>query len=1091
MPGRDLLRGTFAQLEAEFIARVRALRDKSPLAPCAVLVPNHLLRLHLQRALADAGRPHANIHFLTLANLANKLGGARLGLTGLRPAPPHFQDLALIQAVERNEGRLQYFGPVANQEGFRAALLGACRELKEAGLGPDDLRSAAVRLPSGPNRIFKAKLQDAALLWEHVETCAREGGFYDDADLAAAAAAEAPSSAWLKGQAAFVVYGFYDLTGLQMRLLRACFACAPATAYFPYCETQAFRYARPALDWFIANGFEPRDAREAPGCEATDLARLQRNVFAPPAGDVGAAPGDAPGFLIVSAPGEAREVEEVVREALHPAGAEQDDLPKRIGILLRSRSPYAELLHETFSAVDVTGYFHHGLPLRRCRAARSLLLLAGLVGGALKRADVMEFVTTARLRRVGSAGEEVSAARAATLDYFSIEAGIVEGPKEWLRRLDRPIESAKKKAEPGDDENEDPGEELSPEERASLKEFREFIAALFEGIEDVARQRTWRGMAETFARTYALLVAEDEDTPATLAAMRELAELDALGEPATVERFRGFLTDSLTSAARPQGRFERNEPTVSDLMEARGVPFDLVIVPGMVEKVFPRPSRQDPILLDSERLRLASLVSKRGQQVHLPAKRMRGQEEELLFTLAVQAARAKVVLTWPRLDEGKARPRIASHFLLRALEAVTGEDFDYDALERFAQSDPRGRFVRMSRLDPSVRDRAATTLEYDLSSLEKARQDNAPDALAYLTQVTPFFAQALQAETARWESGVEFTEYDGVVRSPALLAGLRERLHDSTTAISPTRLERYASCPFSYLMGDVFGIEPVEEPEQAYAISALDRGSLIHRILWEFLSEVVRDGELPLSAAHWDRLERIARARFARFEAAGVTGFPLMWRIETERVLADLREFLRQETADASGFAPAHFEVRFGMRPHDREESPLSTAEPVLFDLDDGEAVRFRGKIDRIDVRRDAKRSRVTDYKTGSAFGPKDDSFDGGRALQLPVYLIAAEQLLKESPPDYARYYYASARGGWRTSRFTREGWDAKRKTLRTIVRAILDGIRSGRFYARGGAGACAWCDYQLACGHGRSLNFKWDAAQEATRAFKAMEEIE
>src|SRR5262245_39259336 len=58
---REVMCGDFPDLELEFVERMRALRQRDPLAPHVVLVPTNLLRRHLAAALTDRGVPHINV----------------------------------------------------------------------------------------------------------------------------------------------------------------------------------------------------------------------------------------------------------------------------------------------------------------------------------------------------------------------------------------------------------------------------------------------------------------------------------------------------------------------------------------------------------------------------------------------------------------------------------------------------------------------------------------------------------------------------------------------------------------------------------------------------------------------------------------------------------------------------------------------------------------------------------------------------------------------------------------------------------------------------------------------------------------------
>jgi hypothetical protein len=1095
-PGCALVRGLFPALEEALFAQARELRAQDALRPLAVVVPNALLRLHLSRALARRGLAHANIHFLTLRRLADRLAGARLAMEGRSALRDESVEIgAAIGAAARElESGLEYFRPVARQQGFHGALLETFGDLKNAGIRPEQMRRAIGLMAARREDVLRRKLAEVALLWERTERIKSEHMLYDEADLLEAAAREAERSPWLKELGRFIVYGFYDLTGSQQRLLAACFSRAAATVYFPFADEPAYRYARRALDWFRDQGFEPTDSARGPAANPQSpfaVASADKSATKASAGK--SATGNLQStVLVVSAPGEAREVAEVLREVIHrqplePAprrlplcgtSQEESTSPPSIGILLRSTGQYVELLHEAFASAKVHAHFAEGAapPLSGTPAGRALVNLAGLVGSPLRRAEVMDFLIGAPLKPLESLFGEPPVAE---WNAITIAAGIVEGRSEWESRLD----NAAAPSAPGKASN------APPEGDTAHKLFRAFLKRLFDGLETVGAEKTWRGRTAALTELYRALIVPDDAAEVALAALDVLSGLDALGEPPTPERFRARVRDLLAAARPALGAFERNEPTVISLMAARGVPFDLVIVPGLVEKSFPQPARQDPILLDAEREELAALLARAGSRADLPLKQRRREEEELLFALAAQAARRQLVLTFPRLDAATARERVPSHFLLRTVETISGRACDYGQLEDFIRN--RGRFVHITRLDPEACEHAVTPLEYGFAAFAQADRDGAPDALLYHWQdERPFFARAIEAESARWGSE-KFSAYDGVVQSPAPALEIGNRLHDESRPVSPTRLEDYAACPFSYLLRHVFELKPADEPERAATISPQDRGLLVHEILCQFLSDAARDGALPLAPAHWPRLQEIASARFTEFERRGVTGYPALWRIEQARLLADLREFLEREVAGRGTFRPGYFEVRFGTPARGEQESGASTERPALLKLKGATAIRFAGKIDRVDVDPAARRCRVLDYKTGrNHLNLENDSFRAGRALQLPIYLVAARMLFPDLEPEYAEYYYASRRGEWEKVQFTAEGWPKKAETLELIVRTIVRGIRAGKFFPRPVEGDCDRCELRLACGHGRFLDFKLKADVAAVADFTTLEKI-
>ena len=312
-------------------------------------------------------------------------------------------------------------------------------------------------------------------------------------------------------------------------------------------------------------------------------------------------------------------------------------------------------------------------------------------------------------------------------------------------------------------------------------------------------------------------------------------------------------------------------------------------------------------------------------------------------------------------DPSAGREQHASRWLLEQAMELNGTRVTASELQRMGDSDwltvvPS---AESALLNGSAVD-ASDTLDYDLRHLVRWKM-----ADQYVSR-HPFAAgatlgSALQLGLAR--NSRNFTEWDGNGSSVA-----RESRYAGYTlnrALSPTRLERWAACPFSYFLGNVLRIGSVETPEDVFSISALERGSLIHNILDGFMRRVAESGTMPQpheswSAGHRAVLMSVAHEHFAKAESDGVTGRPVMWELERAQILADLDTFLERDDAHRARFGviPSSFEVKFGLR-----DGPWQEA---VWSLDRGEQVRFRGVIDRVDTSPDGRTALVIDYKTGS-----------------------------------------------------------------------------------------------------------------------------
>ena len=140
--------------------------------------------------------------------------------------------------------------------------------------------------------------------------------------------------------------------------------------------------------------------------------------------------------------------------------------------------------------------------------------------------------------------------------------------------------------------------------------------------------------------------------------------------------------------------------------------FELVLVPGLAERMFPRKIVEDPLLLDSFRLRLGA---------DLPLQKDRIAKERLFLRLAIGAASRKIVFSYPSVDLAKGRAKVPSFYLLEVARASQGELPDFETLAREAASSSG---ARLGWPAPRDRGQAIDAAEFDLAFLsDSLRRD--------------------------------------------------------------------------------------------------------------------------------------------------------------------------------------------------------------------------------------------------------------------------------------------------------------------------------------------------------------------------------
>ena len=333
--------------------------------------------------------------------------------------------------------------------------------------------------------------------------------------------------------------------------------------------------------------------------------------------------------------------------------------------------------------------------------------------------------------------------------------------------------------------------------------------------------------------------------------------------------------------------------------------------------------------------------------------------------------------------------------------------------------------------------------------------------------------------------------YEGVLHQEEMRQSVARR-YGAHFPFSITQLETYARCPFLFFAERLLDLSPPRSPEDD--LTALERGNLVHHVLYRFFSERRDAGHSPRPQKE-EATEALAFLRELVAEVAadmGLEGF--FWQRELERIagrsedgqnIGLLPRFLALEIDDQDGALPAYFEFSFGSDPQMglRDESS-SQAPFVLADPNSGEAVRLFGKIDRID-RTPSGHFTVVDYKTGQVPAVVAD-IRRGTSLQLPIYLMAAEALLGELKEGVAGVYYqvrdhedCGKKGLFANARFKGEVFHSRSRSLvapeefrayleraRDAVIAHVHAIRAGRFHLtrHDPDQVCSFCTYRQIC---------------------------
>jgi ATP-dependent helicase/nuclease subunit B len=1147
-------------------AAVAAAKGVDPLLPVTVVVDRGTVGLATRRRLAAEPPGVANVRFLKWPALAAELAAPRLVSDGRRVVTGTIE-LEAVRSVLAT-GRPPLLAGARDQAGTARALARTYRELAS--------------VPSGALGDLARQGPRAAAVVEVVRAArARLATCRDDADLLRAAAAEVAAAPARASRACGAVVVLLPATvapserdlidaladALDVEVVVGTTGDAEADA-----GARALAASlRPAAD--APSTVLPPEPATPTFVQMTFTDALVP-VGRPAPAAAGAPPPDpasGSSLRVCSAPTADAEVLVALRQLMR---RNEEGTPlERMALLHSGVPPYPMLVHD---ALAVAGVPAHGGDARLLSATvpgRVLVGALGLGDHGWRRDDVMAWLASGPLLFDGRP------VPAAEWDVLSCTAGIVSGLEEWddrLRRLavsrlsearvlradeDLDADAARDDAEaerPGD-EGADPAAVAEPRvarrrptslerDARQCDELRRLVLSL--GRRFGEPPTTWAGWAARARRLLEDLLGgplrraewRTDEVMAFEAVAEALGALGALdwvaGPPPGLAEFRAGVLAELERSAPQTARFGHGLFT-GRVGDAVGLDFDVVCVVGMTDATFPGGRGEDVLLPDHERERAGPPV---------PLRRTTRSEARRQFLAALAGAGERVLL-YPRADQRTGRQLRPSRLVLEALEQLAGRQrtlYPSDVssgLPADVSPEVGDRFDFVASFAAAVRDAGAhpgapvSEADWELRSLVRWRSQHQRLGGHFLVDTAPgggvagapdeVLARALDVRRHRRGSG--FSRFDGLVEDVAVPSPA------GGAAMSATGLESYARCPRQYLFDRLLEITVREAPEAVVQLSPMDRGTLIHSVLERLVREEVagaaQRGGAPGSPDDGSRRERRMRAiadeECADLERRGLAGHPVLWELERARMLSDLRQFLRQDSAyrRRTGAVPVAVEAQFGWE--GQREVAVALASPGRGaraargaarpgEVSDGlptapRLVRFRGKIDRVDRLGVPGQLGIIDYKTGRPYGapPADDPVERGTRLQLPVYALAARSIFAGQSPGRthrdqlplagssaveppsggtlnarAGYWFVGSRGAptWV------EVDAAVQARFGQVVGAMVDGIDAGLFPANPGwtpdqpgpRRNCGLCAFTSMCAPRRGED--WDRKQRDPR---------
>ena len=1045
-------------LENAFVEEIRASKKANPFSPLLVLVPSTALRQHLKSVLS---RQHQlsvlNVHLLTFYQLSVRLFAELLG------KPPQLRDDLFLEEVLRHLVRArapgaEIFAGVEDRAGGCAALWQTLRDLRDGTVDPQLALEAFRERPTADKDDDRTK-QLLRLFQTLLDFC-REKEINEPSDLDKWATQQAPLSSYLQQFEQIFYYGFYDLTQIQVDLFHSVARNYPTTLFFPLLP------ARPSHDaWTFAGrfyerhvqGYNTASAREIVDANQSSLPAAfklfdesnEHNYTAPP---------NAWHCTVTNTFGIHDEVATAAKEILRLLDHEEMAFHD-IAVVARSLDGYGATIKEVFHdhQIPLNGEIEE--PLAQFPLVKAVHLLFNLPAGDFLRGQVIDLLSSPYFQSARLTGKD-SPARPDLWDLASRELAICSGISEWRRLRAYANRDIVISQLTHDDES-----RVIRISAAQIRCLADIVEMLAADLLNLPEQASWSDYAEAWKQLLAkyLDIPRRDEAPDTgfeanlsekiLSLLDQIAALDEVNAQVSLTDFSQTFQHWLERSSLTPRAEGVDGVRVLNATAARGLSFRALFILGLNEGVFPRTIREDAFLRDRDREML-----ERDLGFKVNPKLAAFDEEKLIFTLLVGAAREKLYCSFQRSDDnGRV---LAPSWYLAELKRALGRD--------------AGRHLTEVTVPRSTKDKSNTPpfdredllLPEELAIRLSIGGDD-PSALIENFILAPeLYTHGRKVVAELDQSGERLRGLDGMVGPlPEYWRHVFQR------GLSPTALEAYARCPFQFFSRHVLGLERLDRPEEVSGPSPADYGELGHAILkGVYLALIEQDyfnrKSMPDDFGH--TVAAVAQQVFAEYEKENPVGYALTWECLKEDLTRLVDQVIRRDLEEmaASGFAPAALETDMTDRLPDDWPDPVK-------------GMTIRGRMDRIDRHRKENRLRVIDYKF--KFSTHQTALDKnldraalrGERLQPPFYSLLGRRWANEQSDEAAtaaveaNFYYIAQRwpeGPLVTAEFGADDLTGKvGAEIRKTVAYLADGIRHGRFFIQRGA-HCQHCDVAEIC---------------------------
>ncbi|MEX2415843.1 MAG: PD-(D/E)XK nuclease family protein, partial [Paenibacillaceae bacterium] len=459
-----------------------------------------------------------------------------------------------------------------------------------------------------------------------------------------------------------------------------------------------------------------------------------------------------------------------------------------------------------------------------------------------------------------------------------------------------------------------------------------------------------------------------------------------------------------------------------------------IYIVGMEDSSWSISTRQDPILLDEERVRVSEF---------LPTSTQTASWKHAERVSRLGQIRGTCTLSFASYDIVDNRELNPAYELLQLFRKKVGQpEADYAALYTYLPS-PIGYPSATTGMQIDETD---VWLNHLITPQLQIKQGTDLILAAYT-----HIGEGNQAIQGR--DNPLFSKYDGSLDTSEHTIDYVSR---PDAYISVSKLELFGRCPLQFYYQEVLSVraKDVAVYDRTRWLDAMQKGSLLHAVFYQYYTELLMRGSVLTHDL--SLLQTLTEKMLQEYTLSIPAPSTQIWQKECEGIRQDVKIFYANEQGGSS--TPKYLELELH-----------HAAGLFQLELSEDLTLPIKGYVDRVDEIA-PHQYKILDYKSGGTKKYKaNEFFSGGTQLQHALYAEAVEQYLRESGLDPAAevvesaYVFPTERGmGNEVVRVQN-----RKEDLAKLIQHMLDAMRDGVFPPTKDPMNCNWCDYQGVCdGH-------------------------